>query len=112
MSDEFRECAACAAKPGSPTLCPSCLHNRAVIRCLTLPAVNDCGVVKVGDIYRAKQALERNDEPDEGADNEAFLKAYNEGFMEMARKTRLPSPVKCDHVLDDAAANNIARAFR
>ena len=28
---EFKECATCAAKPGSPPLCPSCLHNRALI---------------------------------------------------------------------------------
>ena len=28
---EFAECASCAAKPGSPTLCPACLHNRATI---------------------------------------------------------------------------------
>ena len=28
MSD-FMECATCAAKPGSPQLCASCLHNRA-----------------------------------------------------------------------------------
>ena len=28
---EFAECAICAAKPGSPTLCPACLHNRATI---------------------------------------------------------------------------------
>lgn len=27
----FRECAACAAKPGAPILCESCLHNRALI---------------------------------------------------------------------------------
>lgn len=26
---DFMECAACAAKPGSPPLCASCLHNRA-----------------------------------------------------------------------------------
>ncbi len=25
---EFKECAACAAKPGAPTLCDTCLHNR------------------------------------------------------------------------------------
>ena len=29
--DEFSECATCAAKPGSPTLCSACLHNRATI---------------------------------------------------------------------------------
>lgn len=28
---EFKECAACAAKPGSPQLCASCLSNRKVI---------------------------------------------------------------------------------
>ncbi len=27
----FVECPTCAAKPGTPTLCESCLHNRAVI---------------------------------------------------------------------------------
>lgn len=27
----FKECAICAAKPGAPTLCPACLHNRATI---------------------------------------------------------------------------------
>lgn len=31
VSMDFVECATCAAKPGSPTLCASCLHNRAVI---------------------------------------------------------------------------------
>lgn len=28
---EFKECDSCAAKPGSPELCASCLHNRAII---------------------------------------------------------------------------------
>ena len=27
----FQECESCAKKPGSPTLCRSCLHNREVI---------------------------------------------------------------------------------
>jgi hypothetical protein len=31
MKIEYQECAECAAKPGSPTLCPSCLHNRTQI---------------------------------------------------------------------------------
>ncbi len=31
---EFRECAACAAKPGFPALCVACLHNRLVITTL------------------------------------------------------------------------------
>ena len=36
---EFMECAACAAKPGHPTLCPSCLSNRSAIAALMLPRV-------------------------------------------------------------------------
>lgn len=28
---DFMECPTCAAKPGSPTLCDSCLHNRSLI---------------------------------------------------------------------------------
>ena len=31
---EFKECASCRAKPGSPTLCESCLHNRTTINVL------------------------------------------------------------------------------
>lgn len=27
----FMECTSCAAKPGSPVLCPACLHNRGLI---------------------------------------------------------------------------------
>ncbi len=28
---EYKPCRICAAKPGSPLLCPSCLHNRTII---------------------------------------------------------------------------------
>ena len=31
MGDQFKECPTCAAKPGSPPLCPLCLHNRGII---------------------------------------------------------------------------------
>lgn len=31
MTVEFKECASCAKKAGSPTLCESCLHNRRVV---------------------------------------------------------------------------------
>lgn len=31
MNYEFIECETCAAKPGMPTLCKGCLHNRTVI---------------------------------------------------------------------------------
>lgn len=29
------ECESCAAKPGAPTLCAACLHNRAMIHRLS-----------------------------------------------------------------------------
>lgn len=28
---DFQECADCAAKPGSPTFCAACLHNRTLV---------------------------------------------------------------------------------
>jgi hypothetical protein len=28
---DFKECDTCRAKPGAPTLCAGCLHNRRVI---------------------------------------------------------------------------------
>lgn len=31
MKLEYKECAECAAKPGSPPLCAACLHNRTMI---------------------------------------------------------------------------------
>lgn len=31
VMDEFKECPTCAAKPGMPRLCDSCLHNREII---------------------------------------------------------------------------------
>jgi hypothetical protein len=30
----FKECPACAGKPGTPELCPSCLHNRSTVTAL------------------------------------------------------------------------------
>ncbi len=30
----YRECAACASKPGAPQLCAACLHNRALVEAL------------------------------------------------------------------------------
>lgn len=31
IEKSFRECDTCSAKPGSPTLCSGCLHNRDLI---------------------------------------------------------------------------------
>ena len=43
---EFMECSICAAKPGSPTLCPSCLHNRALIGRLENQSKNFASAMK------------------------------------------------------------------
>ena len=32
MELEFKECEGCSKKPGHPTLCKGCLHNRALIQ--------------------------------------------------------------------------------
>lgn len=37
---KFVECSICAAKPGMPVLCPSCLHNRTAIGRLTPPLLS------------------------------------------------------------------------
>ena len=34
IKEDFVECETCRAKPGSPILCDSCLHNRALISAL------------------------------------------------------------------------------
>lgn len=41
MGIEFQECAECAAKPGAPTLCGACIHNRRVINAL-VAALTQC----------------------------------------------------------------------
>lgn len=38
---EFKECSTCAAKTGSPHLCPSCLNNREAISELYIRAGED-----------------------------------------------------------------------
>ncbi len=44
----FRECEICAAKPGSPTLCQSCLNNRS--------ALEDRDVM-IGDLRRKMEII-------------------------------------------------------
>lgn len=67
---QFRECAACAAKPGAPTLCPVCLHNRtitirmsrALLSILELTGepcpVDSCGTTECDIAHLAKEGLE------------------------------------------------------
>lgn len=49
----FMECDACAAKPGSPTLCAGCLHNRDVISAYNQASLKGDG--SFGAMHRATQ---------------------------------------------------------
>ena len=54
---KFRECPACAEKPGSPYLCESCLHNREVIsKLLQLSKTYDIALARMHtEIHNAKK---------------------------------------------------------
>lgn len=56
MTVEFMECSVCAVKPGSPTLCPSCLYNRDVAEQLN-KANNDAVKTRIA-LTGAKTAFE------------------------------------------------------
>jgi len=78
----FAECAACVAKPGSPLLCPACLHNRATInelhaehealikvyvlaaRLRTFPVPFDDHFALVGAVDECRSVLEGPDDDD------------------------------------------------
>lgn len=52
---EFMECESCSQKPGSPTLCPSCLHNRRAIDKLSLELKKKKKLIKKIHIALAEQ---------------------------------------------------------
>jgi hypothetical protein len=74
---EFRECETCAAKPGSPYLCKSCLSNRATIEKLTtvleekdkeIEAARKDGREEILKIVpEKKEQLDKNDPDNYGA---------------------------------------------
>ncbi|GEL75461.1 hypothetical protein MVI01_72450 [Myxococcus virescens] len=47
---EFRECPACAAKPGSPALCPECLERRELFACREGAAKYRAAVERARDV--------------------------------------------------------------
>lgn len=47
---ELMECEICRAKPGSPNLCPRCLHNRAVISRLKKEVNNKAKLIRAVEI--------------------------------------------------------------
>jgi len=55
----FKECPTCAAKPGTPVLCPSCLHNRQMIStAITLLAERPTVSIEPMADLRMAEALE------------------------------------------------------
>ena len=54
---EFVECPTCAAKPGSPTLCNSCLQNRSVIGRLHDIIAKQDEALNLGQVRRGEAAL-------------------------------------------------------
>jgi len=49
---EFRECAECATKTGSPVLCPACLHNRELVHDLQVARRNAESAAQVAEAER------------------------------------------------------------
>jgi len=47
----FQECDTCKAKPGSPTLCEGCLHNRQAISLL------ESGMAQMREDFRRIQMM-------------------------------------------------------
>jgi hypothetical protein len=47
MGVDFRECAACAAKPGAPNLCEACIHNRRVINALVASLTQVVSITRI-----------------------------------------------------------------
>jgi hypothetical protein len=55
---QFMECAECRSKPGSPTLCPSCLHNRTLVSKLSAALkTQDSMAQENEDLWREVAAL-------------------------------------------------------
>lgn len=65
---QFLECAACAAKPGSPSLCPSCLHNRDLISQLKRAApkvvAEDSAVMVQRAVHDLRAQVDRTEPPE------------------------------------------------
>lgn len=67
---QFIECDTCRAKPGSPTLCAGCLHNRRIIEALT------------GRMTQARHPVETNGELERLQKIEANAVAFDKAVAE------------------------------
>ena len=95
---EFKECAACAAKPGSPTFCESCLHNRTAInQLLSLVKISQEEMEMLAK-YRLKQQQQFSFAQVYQAFRRVF---YRSGAWEFGR----------DDMSDGQCAQNVEAAF-
>lgn len=111
MEYRFEECASCAAKPRSPALCPSCLHNRRVIGELLNPVFTATSVD--GEIHEAPGGITKLDVI--GPMTATEVTERTKEFFRNWRFGESQKPTKAheyDHTLNEAAARNIAKAFK
>lgn len=89
---QFMECAACAAQPGSPTLCPACLHNRRVVSDLLVARKVQTGMAQENeDLWREVAALGAELSTHKGA--LTSVQGFLEGFLGFVPKT--PQAAAC-----------------
>lgn len=83
---EFRECPVCQAKPGTPELCESCLHNRDTIARLT---------ARLDD---REERLREKDEPDSCPQRQITVMADKHGVTIPGGRLVIVVPGKPDPV--------------
>ncbi len=74
----FKECAACAAKPGTPHLCESCLHNRSMILDMEMKLEEAECQPKSDDLVH-ETTIKHKFKPGDGVTFAKMLKAKSQG---------------------------------
>ena len=57
MNVDFYECPTCAARPGTPPLCPACLHNRSLIT--DLKSRLESAIIDRDRFYKLRERIEK-----------------------------------------------------
>jgi len=110
-SEDFIECAACVAQPGSPRLCPSCLSNRMLIGRLKRRLGEQ--VIAAGQIHASAQIaahdqkrLLRAEIDDLAAERDELERDAEQHRLVMPRE---PFDVRCADALADEVALLVIR---